>query len=417
MNTSERIPVPGPADLAARRLAAATDSLGHSVRDTAHAVGQLRIPDLVLGFGMIFEGGLFGLPLPFNQIVIMALIALSFARRPTRELGRLQSVVPLLVLGLFYLGMVSALSDPTEFAADWKRRLIRLSLTAFLVMIVASGRIDLRSLLSGLGAGLVTNFVLFYVGIAPDEYGGVLSGYFQDKNVAGMSYAVGGLLLLSLTNRCRRRIGLYLVIGLLVWFTESRTAISGYLSAGLWLVAAPRLPLIGRWGLALVIYLGVLTASEDYSQVGVFSNRTGSDLLRSRIDAASEIRVHQAGFFGDGLGEAYVRFSGQDHTWYFHNSYWSALVEGGWPWLILVLGITVLYGFHPWRRELNSSQLLAQAAIICTLVCAWRLGEVLFTLQWALLLGFALHAFARPVMTDPACGSHRFAVINKSARL
>ena len=33
-------------------------------------------------------------------------------------------------------------------------------------------------------------------------------------------------------------------------------------------------------------------------------------------------------------------------TWFFHNSYWSALVEGGWPWMILVVAITSVSYTH-----------------------------------------------------------------------
>ena len=32
------------------------------------AVGKLRIPEFVLFFGLIFEGSMFGLPIPFNQV-------------------------------------------------------------------------------------------------------------------------------------------------------------------------------------------------------------------------------------------------------------------------------------------------------------------------------------------------------------
>jgi hypothetical protein len=191
---------------------------------------------------------------------------------------------------------------------------------------------------------------------------------------------------------------LLLAIVLLVWETGSRTSIAA-LAAGVgWIALAPKLSVVGRWILGLVIVLGVDQIAEDYSQIGVFSDREGSDLLRSRIDAASEIKVQDAGFFGSGLGEAYVAFDDEPgRVWFFHNSYWSALVEGGWPWLVLVLAVTVVFALRPFARELNMQETIAQAAAITTLICAWRLGEVLFTLQWALVIGFALyaHAFAR----------------------
>lgn len=361
-----------------------------------HRIGDLRVPELVLGFGMVFEGAFFGIPLPFNQLVLMAMILLAIMRRPTIQLGSQQMIVPFMVIGLSYIGLLSMFADPTADAADWKRRFIRLTLTAVALMVLAAGRLDLRSVFAGLGVGMVVNAVLFYAGIAPDTYGGVLSGFFMDKNVAGLSYAIYGILMLYLTEKRWARVVIFFLFAGLVWLTESRTSISGYLAAVLWIFLAPRLPVIGRFALGGAIYAAVRLASEDYSQIGIFSNRVGSDLLRSRIDAASEMKVTHAGFFGKGLGEAYVRFSGEDRTWFFHNSYWSALVEGGWPWLILLLGITLAFGMHPFRRVLTPRQVGAQAVVICMLVCAWRLGEVFMTPQWALAMAFAMQAFAVP---------------------
>ncbi|OFT56238.1 hypothetical protein HMPREF3159_09470 [Brachybacterium sp. HMSC06H03] len=363
------------------------------VRD---AIGKLRIPELVLFFGLIFEGSMFGLPLPFNQVVMVGIILLAITRRPQVALGRLQLVVPLLVIGLFYIGLISMFADPSEFAFDWKRRLIRLALTAVLLMVLASGRIDFRSGLAGLGVGMLFNAFAFYGGFAPDNYGGYLSGFFEDKNVAGMAYAVFGVLMLAVVERRWARVLLVLLIGVLVWETGSRTSIAA-LAAGVgWIVLASKLSVLGRWLLGIVIVIGVSQVAEDYSQIGVFSDREGSDLLRSRIDAASEVKVHDAGFFGSGLGEAYVVFDDDPgKVWLFHNSYSTALVEGGWPWLLIVLGVTAVFALRPFTRELSRQQIVAQAATVTTLICAWRLGEVLFTLQWALVIAIALYAHAR----------------------
>ena len=262
----------------------------------------------------------------------------------------MQLLAPLLVIGLFYIGMISMFADPSEFAFDWKRRLVRLALTAVLLMVLASGRIDFRSGLAGLGVGMLFNAFAFYTGFAPDNYGGYLSGFFEDKNVAGMAYAVFGVLMLAVVERRWARVLLVLLIGVLVWETGSRTTIAA-LAAGVgWIVLAPKLSVLGRWLLGIAIVIGVSQVAEDYSQIGVFSDREGSDLLRSRIDAASEVKVHDAGFFGSGLGEAYVVFDDDPgKVWLFHDSYWTALVEGGWPWLLIVLGVTVVFRSAPVR--------------------------------------------------------------------
>lgn len=374
-------------------------AIGSRLRDETtgvlSAVGKLRIPEFVLFFGMIFEGSLFGLPIPFNQVVVVGVILLAVTRRPRVELGRLQMLVPMLVIGLFYLAMLSMFTEATEFAFDWERRLLRLALTAVFLLVLASGRIDLRSGLAGLATGMILNAIAFYLGLAPDNYGGVLSGFFMDKNVAGMAYAIVGVLVLAVVDRRWVKVALVLVFAAMVWLTGSRTSIAAMVAGVGWILIAPRLPVIGRWIFGLLIYLGVDLVSEDYSQIGVFSNRVGSDLLRSRIDAASEVKVDGAGFFGMGLGEAYVSFPDDPGSqWLFHNSYWSALVEGGWPWLLLVLGITVVFALRPFETRLTKPELTVQATAVTVLICAWRLGEVFFTLQWALVVGAAIWFWA-----------------------
>lgn len=366
------------------------DRLRAASLDLARGAGSLRLPELLLFAALVCEGS-FGLPLPLNQVVLIAIILLGAMRRQPIDPARFRLLVPVLALALFYIGVVSMFADPSEFASDWHRRLLRLSLTAIVVLVIGAGRLDLRSSIAGLCTGLVGNAVAFYVGLAPDYYGGVLSGFFEDKNVAGLAYAVFGVLLVGMAQRRRSRIILILGFGMLVWLTASRTSISAYLAGLAWILIAPRLRVLGRWVLGAVIYLGVNLASEDFSRIGTFSDREGSDLLRSRIDAASEIKVGDAGLLGDGLGEAYVVFDDEPgKTWFFHNSYWSALVEGGWPWLLLILGITVVVGLRPFTQVLDSREIALQAATVALLICAWRLGEVLFTLQWGVVMGMAI---------------------------
>ncbi|WP_062946596.1 hypothetical protein [Brachybacterium sp. sponge] len=381
------------------RIDRTTSALGSRLRSETKgvlsAIGSLRIPECLLFFGLVFEGTMFGLPLPLNQVVMVGIVLLALTRRPRVDLGRLQMLVPLLVIGLFYLAMISMFTEATYSAFSWERRLLRLGLTAVFLLVLASGRIDLRSGLAGLATGMILNAIAFYLGLAPDNYGGVLSGFFMDKNVAGMAYAIVGVLILAVVDRRWVKVALVLVFAALVWLTGSRTSIAA-MGAGVgWILIAPRLPLVGRWIFGLLIYLGVDLMSEDYSQIGIFSNRVGSDLLRSRIDAASEVKVDGAGFFGMGLGEAYVSFPDEPGSqWLFHNSYWSALVEGGWPWLLLVLGITVVFALRPLETRLTKPELAVQAAAIAVLICAWRLGEVFFTLQWALVVGAAIWFWA-----------------------
>ncbi|WP_114853266.1 ABC transporter permease [Brachybacterium sp. YJGR34] len=376
--------------------APAPGGVGGSAHAAVRTVGALRLPEFVLFALLIMEGSWFSLPLPLNQVAMMGIIALAVTRRPQVRPVGMELLVPALAIGLFYLGMISMFTDTSEFASDWTRRLIRLALTSLLILVLASGRIDWRSGLAGLGTAMIGNAVAFYAGLAPDTYGGALSGFFEDKNVAGLTYSVIGVLMIGAVDRRWLKVALVITFAALVWLTGSRTSITAFAAGVLWLVAAPRLAVLGRIVLGLLIYFGVGLLAEDYARIGTFSDREGSDLLRHRIDAASQLKVEEAGFFGTGLGEAYVVFEDQPgRIWYFHNSFWTALVEGGWPWLLLVLGITVIVALRPLTRTLGSREIAAQAAAVALLICAWRLGEVLFTIQWALVIAFALYARAR----------------------
>lgn len=359
--------------------------------DALRTIGTIRIPEFVLFFLLIFEWN-YGLPIPFDVAQISALLmcVLIIFRRPLVELGNLQRLVPIFAVALLYLGIVSAFADPTADAADWKRRLFRMALVLTMVFCLASGRLDLRSGLIGLFGATVFNAVTFYAGIAPDYYGGVLSGWFYDKNVAGLGHAVYGFLAIFAFEKrwARLLVGMFAVGA--TYLTGSRTSIAALCAALIWYLVAPKLPLLGRYVLGLLIWFGFTALQEDFSRVGQFSDRTGSDLLRARIDAASEIRVKETPFTGQGLGEAYVHV--QDQHFFFHNSYWTAIVEGGYSWLVFIVALTVFIGIRPFTSKLTKWEFGAQAATITLLLCSWRLGEVFLTAEWGLVMAFALQA-------------------------
>lgn len=367
-----------------------------SVRETKEVVrstGRLRIPELILGFSLFVELAFPGLGVPVSQVGMILALAYAITRRPEIENRIPGWTIVVLTLGLFYVGMLSMFADPSEDAFDWTRRMIRMLLTVSMLAAVASGRLHLKSLICGLVIACVVNVPLHYLGITEDTYGGVLTGLAYDKNVAGLSYAVIGVLALSLTERVPLRLLTIASFGGALWLTGSRTSMGAFAAAVIWIFFAQKLPLLARWGLFGAIWYLIDFVEEDFSQVGVFSDREGSDLLRSRIDAASQLKVEDAGFWGMGLGEAYVPL--QETTWLFHNSYWTALVEGGWPWLTVILAVTVGLGLRPfYGGMLTRFEMIAQAATIVLLVTSTRLGEVLFTLQWMLVIAFAIHARA-----------------------
>ncbi|WP_146007770.1 ABC transporter permease [Brachybacterium sp. UMB0905] len=372
--------------------------MAQSARHTARSVGSIRIPEAIMFFVLLTASGLTGIstvgPIPTSHLLLSLICVYALLRRPTRDLGQFAVVIPVFAAALFYIGMISMFATPTEFAASWETRLLRLLIVTFLVFVLASGRIDPRSATTGAFTALVVNIPLFYAGFVSNTYGGALTGLIGDKNVAGLAYTVVGLLMVWVTTRPSTR-ALVIAFSLTAaWLTESRTSIAALVAGLVWMFLAPRLPVAGRWVLGVVLAFMVDLLAEDYSRIGVFSDRLGSDLLRSRIDAASRIRVEESGFFGQGLGEAYVVLD--DRTWFFHNSYWSALVEGGWPWTIFLVAVTALLIVRPFSRTAPPGHFVTQGAGIAILVCATRLGEVFYTNFWALALGTSLYVLARP---------------------
>jgi hypothetical protein len=397
MSGDGRVPAPADAEGSPRHSARGRIVTGSSVRRAAASVGEIRIPDFLLFALLAGAGGLpvqsVG-PIPVSHLVGALICAWALTRRPTWDLGRWQLLVPLFVVGLAYVGGLSMFADHSAEAADWKTRLLRMIVVTVILFVLASGRIDMRSALLGMFAVLVLNVPLFYAGLVPDTYGGYLTGIIGDKNVAGLTYCVVGLLMLWAVTSRPLQVLIVAFSASGVWLTGSRTAIAAFVAGVVWVLAAPHVRMVGRWILGVAIAVGVQLASEDYSRIGVFSSREGSDILRARIDAASWQKAQEAGFFGDGLGEAYVNLA--DGNWFFHNSYWTALVEGGWPWLLLIVAATVLVTVRPFAGAVPFSQSVAQAGGVAILICATRLGEVFYTSIWAIALGFALQMLAVP---------------------
>ena len=379
------------------------------VRDEA---GRLRLVEFFLFLVMVLPFHVPGVGLDTHQFMPIVVVLYGLCRRPAVALGEYRWLVVLNALMLVYVGLVSALADQSADAEDWKRRLFRMTVVTAMLWFIASGRIHIRSAVIGYLTGLALNIPAFYAGLASNDYGGYLTGFIGDKNQSGLAYAIFGLLGLMLFRTLPARLLWLLAAAVPLWLTGSRTSLAAFAAGALWILLAPRLSVFWKLVLGLVIYWGVNLLNEDFSQVGVFSDRVGSDALRDRIDDASWGKVQTTGFFGRGLGEAVVHLldsSGgtEEKAWFFHNSYWSAFVEGGWPWLIFIVAVTVLVGVRPFSSISVADPLagrIAQGAAVALLVCAWRLGEVFYTNAWAVVLGLAIFVAvsARGGASEPA---------------
>lgn len=347
--------------------------------------------DVLLGILLVVDGlsvGAGPLRLPLAELAGVALVVLAGFRRPKRSLAHFGVLAVLAFALLVFLAVSSTVNGVAD--EEWLRRLFRITVLICLVGSFASGRLDLRGVLHGALAGLLLNIPLFYLGLAPDTYGGVLTGLLGDKNVAGLYYAVVPVLLMATTASWRHRMILLVVAVGGTALTGSRTSLAGLACAVIWLVVAPRIGLTFRWILGIGLGLGVFWLSENLPRLfGYFADRLGSDLLRERIHAATVEKLTEAPWYGLGLGQAHVHL--EDTTWFFHNSFWGLFVEGGWPFLIIVVAAYVVLGMRPFRHAARTpSRTAIEAATLIFLVCASQLGEVFITVNGALVLGASL---------------------------
>ncbi|WP_299447312.1 ABC transporter permease [uncultured Phycicoccus sp.] len=358
------------------------------------AAEPTRVVDALLGaFALVavtpswFPNGL-----SVGLLVLAVTVAVGATRRPVRHLTgapyRLGWFVPLM-LTVFAFAVAVSIATPDDSINGWPRRALRLVLVMAFLLVVVSGRIHYPSFVRGLAAGLAANAALFEAGLAPTPYGDYLSGFLLDKNVAGLAYTVTGLLLVGLTQRTSSQLVILTATSWLVWTTGSRTSIAALACGIAWLLLRPHLGRFGRLALAAVLAAAIQVIETRYARVGVFANRDGTDALRQRIDAASSGKVEDTPWPGQGLGSAYVFLDGR--TFLFHNSYWSAFVEGGWVLAVAYVAVTLLVGvglLRPGRA--TRTWAAAEAANVAVLVCALRLGEVFGTTTGMLALGAGL---------------------------
>lgn len=336
---------------------------------------------------------------PIGDIAGAVFIAILVTRRPQRTLGRLGILIPAGVLLLSYLILVSVAND-----VSWVRRTFHILVMVVLAVLVGQGRAHLPSVLRGAAFGFMLNALLFYVGLAPDTYGGFLTGYLEDKNRAAM---VMGVVCLVIAGFIRKR---YVFPWMLatagaIWLTGSRTTLAGLAIAYAWVLLRPKMTLLPiRLGFGALAVLFLNYVETNLARMGVFEDRAGTDALRERINDAVALKLTHTPWYGGGLGTATVEV--QNNTWFFHNAYDGLRQEGGWLFLVCVVALLVWLGLRPLKEEVTDlAQLFVEAATIVELVCAWKLGEVFLANTTYVLLGASILLYLRDdpttaVLTD-----------------
>lgn len=335
------------------------------------------------------------IPVPLGELCIILLVALAIFR-PARSFFQ-GGVAWLLLTSIMvcYLILVSTVND-----VDWFRRLTRILVLVTFFYCVATGRINLRAGIKGYLTGLAVNVPLFYAGIAPDTYGGVLTGYLGDKNIAGLVYGVSTFLGMLIIRRRSLRILLFLVGFSLVFATGSRTTMAAMVLALIWYSLAHKFNLFFKFTLAGAMIAIFYYVEERFARVAIFEDRLGSDLLRARIAAGSLEKVESGPWYGYGLSQAFTVLD--DKLWLFHDSYLGLRAEGGWIFLAAVL---LAYGsvFYCVARisRRNIDARIVSSAMVVLFFCALKLGEVFITPVGFFLMGLCAFVASRKLGRTP----------------
>lgn len=376
-------------------------SLTHGVTSgaTPNVWATIRVPELLVGLTVPFWRYSIPPGMPGDVAVFALVVAVCSFVRPTVKTPRLAWVGLLYVTMLIHVIALSLVLDE-----PWQQRAFRMALLFAFAWVVAQGRLHWQSILLGGIIGLLGNTAAFYLGLTQNDYPPYLTGWLGDKNVAGMYYAALALLGLALFTRGWQQLAYFAVMFGLLWQTGSRASLAAVTLGAVWWLLRNRLGLPLRL-VAVGVGIWTLLWFEDrFSRVGEFADREGTDLLRTWIHAAEQVKLARTPWYGSGLNTAWVDVTSFPHMW-FHDSYAALLVEGGIPMFVamLVLVAGVGLGLLSRRRPVGPSLRAAEGAIIVLLVCAWQLGEVFFTSLAFFVLGVAFHErLGRPANPEAA---------------
>lgn len=332
---------------------------------------------------------------PAGVPLIGLLLVIAAFRRPTLQVSVLPKLAPFYAALFVYLAVVSDFNG-----TDYHQRLLRIVMLFLLTWVVAQGRFDVFSATLGLSvATVLINTPAYYLGLTSDNYPPFLTGWFGDKNVAGLWCAMALVIGLRFLHSAKTQLLWILLAGGALFLTGSRTSIAAGFAALLWVALRPRVSV----GVRLILVFVTIQAFEfveiNLARIGVFADRVGTDWYRSLIERAMVAKIDSAPWYGLGLTEATVQISPERVEW-FHNSYLALRVEGGVVLLAFISFVYVIVALGLLNRRINvpRNQVLHEAAVVVILVCAWKLGEVFFTSASALALGWALGAtYGEPV--------------------
>jgi O-antigen ligase len=354
---------------------------------------------------------------PANEIAATAIVIAALFRAPI--LGRTAKWwIPALTLFWSWC-LLSSLLTPADLNT---RRLLHLGVWVLLTMVIASGRVNFASMVSGLGLGLLVGSISGALRIGGGSgYEGRLTGLFGDPNVAGVVLVVYGLLFASLLPggrpfslaRNRWQVAVIGVSAVALVLTLSRTSLLALGIGLVWLVLAARVHWLVTLGLFSFLVPVVFNWTETLKNWGPFAERGGSDALRDRILESELAMVAQQPILGNGAGTAKVKL--EAGNFFFHNSYIALQSEFGMVGLAIYVVIASVILWMLVRLPRQQRNLPLEMGLIGLGVCALNLGEVLLHLPAAVLFGAAIRwaavartvsAVGEPVRVPVRKGSH-----------
>lgn len=361
---------------------------------------EIRISDFALMATLPLRSVGVADAVPLNEVTMAFLVVLC-TMRPARGGAKLPYAVTVLVGALLAVLLYSGVANQV----DWTRRMGHVLIMAGLIWAGGTGRLSLRSVGAGLAAGLVGVVTLAVLDIDNSAYADRLTGYLADPNAGAYFIAVLGMLAIFFCDErwlVRIVVAAPLLTGLVLCY--SRTGLLAGASAVVWVLLGRRLGAVGGVLMAGFLVWVVDNVPDDLITYGPFSNRTGSDALRERINAQERVELANMPWYGHGPGTAKVKIG--ELEFFFHNSYLGTRQEGGWLALVLVLGLMV-FAFLQLSKRARAGDLraaAAQAAILATAAMAITLGEVLLDTPMAVAVAMALGHALQPTTEDPPDG-------------
>lgn len=347
---------------------------------------RLGVLDFLLGAGLVVSMGLplpgrFGVPT--GEAVALVLVALAFVRRPQRDSSVLGAALLLAMPVLLFLAATSLYNGIPDI--DWVRRLTRITALMTLVGACASERVEIRALIWGAATALLVNVPLFYAGLVPASYGSYLTGLVDDKNVSGLFYAAVPVLVVATLRSPGAKAAVIAVGAVPLFLTGSRTSMAAYACAVVWMLVTPRMGWFWRVCVLGAMAWAVSYAEENLARIGIFADREGTDFLRARIHEATQLKLGETPWFGQGLTEAFVTIDRQ--RWFYHDSYAGLWTEGGLIFAAAVLAAYLVFGLRFFNTQVRTpSRIAVEAATMVIFVTALQLGEVFISITGMLVL-------------------------------